>query len=51
MVEYKQIMVEPEEVANVLNALGHDGCSINYIIPCHEYDGTLILIVYKEFKE
>ena len=51
MVEYKQIIVEPAEVANVLNTIAKDGCSINYVIPCHEYDGTLILIVYKEFKE
>lgn len=33
-------MVEPAEVAKVLNNMGKDGCSIHYVIPCHEYDGT-----------
>lgn len=48
MKKYNQILADPSSVANTLNNLINDGKSICYVIPCHEYDGTLILIVYSE---
>lgn len=49
MTKYNQITVEPNALANVLNALQNDEKQICYVVPCHEYDGTLIVVVYKEY--
>ena len=51
MDKYNQIIIEPNCIANKLNALTADGKDICYVLPCHEYDGTLIVIVYKESEE
>ena len=48
---YKQIMNVPENVASILNELQKDGKEIAYVLPCHEYDGTLVVIVYTEEVE
>ena len=48
MTKYNQITVTPSEVANTLNDLMCEDKQICYVLPCHEYDGTLVVIVYKE---
>lgn len=49
--KYNHVLVEPREVATELNKLKDEDKHIAYVIPCHEYDGTLVLIVYKELEE
>lgn len=46
----KQKVVGYEHIADAINEIGYD--KILNIIPIHSYDGSLIVILYKEkFKE
>ncbi len=51
MTKYNQKIVAPSDVANTLNALLCEDKQICYVLPCHEYGGTLVVIVYKEFVQ
>lgn len=46
--KYRQIITEPDYVAHWLNNITKANKRIKYVIPCHRYDGTMIVIVYAE---
>lgn len=45
---YKQIITDIEHIADTLNDLTANGKQINYVLPYHKYDGSLVAIVYTE---
>ena len=44
--EVKQIITDPKELAFVVNKIGYE--NVLNIVPCHSYDGSIIVILYKE---
>lgn len=46
--KYKQMIIDPESVANALNTLTEEGHKICYVLPFHQFDGSLVVIVYKK---
>lgn len=48
---YKQIINDPEHIAATLNYLIEQGKQIEYVLPFHEFDGSLVVIVYTEGEQ
>lgn len=46
--EVKQIITDPKELASAVNKIGYE--NILNIVPCNSYDGSIIVILYKETK-
>lgn len=44
--EVKQVIVDPKDLASAVNAIGYK--NVLNIIPCHSYDGCIIVVLYKE---
>ncbi len=49
--KYEQMITDPNMVANVLNTLTEEGNKICYVLPFHQFDGALVVIVYDEAKD
>lgn len=45
---YKQIITDCEHIADTLNFLTATGKQIKYVLPFHQCDGSLVVIVYTE---
>lgn len=48
--KYKQVITSPETVADALTTLTEEGNKIHYVLPCHQWNGTVVVIVYEEAK-
>lgn len=48
---YKQIITAPETVADALTTLTKDGNKIRYVLPCNQWNGAVVVIVYEEGRQ
>lgn len=49
--KYKQIITDAEYIADTLNYLTASGKQIKHVLPFHQFDGSLVVIVYTEEVE
>ncbi len=49
--KYKQIITDGEHIADTLNFLTAMDKQIKYVLPVHQFDGSLVVIVYTEDKQ
>lgn len=43
--EVKQIITDPENLASAINGIGYN--NVLNIIPCNNYDGCIIVVLYR----